>query len=134
MKSLKYFFIIFVFGLSLFAISPVLAEESTTDSSSLDGLNATAGKISAYKNQISDASAKTTVTDRVGGIVALVLSFVGVIFLILAVYAGILWMLAAGNSAQVEKAKTLLLNATIGLVIISAAYSITIFVGNELVK
>lgn len=131
MKSLKYFLTIFIFGLSFFIVSPVLAE---VDKSSLEGLNATAGKISAYKDQVGDASAQTTIIERVGGIVALVLSFVGVIFLLLAVYAGILWMTSLGNASQVEKAKTLLLNATIGLVIISAAYSITIFVGNQLVK
>ena len=72
--------------------------------------------------------------DRVGGLVGLILSFVGVIFLVLTVYAGIMWMTAQGNSAKVEKAKDLLINAVIGLVIVSAAYSLTIFVGNQLVK
>ncbi len=129
MKTLKYFLTIFIFGLSFFVMSPVLAE---ADKSSLEGLNNTAGKINAYKDQIAEASAQTTVINRVGGLVALVLSFVGIIFLLLSIYAGIMWMTAQGNAAQVEKAKTLLTNATIGLVIISAAYSITVFVGNQL--
>lgn len=129
MKSLKYFLTIFIFGLSFFVMSPVLAE---ADKSSLEGLNNTAGKINAYKDQVAEASAQTTVINRVGGLVALVLSFVGIIFLLLSIYAGIMWMTAQGNAAQVEKAKTLLTNATIGLVIISAAYSITVFVGNQL--
>jgi hypothetical protein len=45
-----------------------------------------------------------------------------------------MWMTAQGNAGQVDKAKDLLINAIIGLVIVSAAYSITLFVGNQLVK
>jgi len=130
MKLIKYFLTILVFGLSLAIISPALAE---ADATSLEGLNATANQVSAYKGQTSD-NARTTILDRVGGIVGLLLSFVGIIFLILTVYAGFLWMTAQGNSSQVEKAKDLLINAIIGLVIVTAAYSITIFVGNQLVK
>lgn len=130
MKLIKYFLVSLVFGLSLFAISPVFAAEQTP----LGGLDSTAKGIKAYEAQVSDASARTTILNRVGDIVALLLSFVGIIFLILTVYAGFLWMTAQGNSSQVEKAKDLLINAIIGLVIVSAAYSITLFVGNQLVK
>jgi len=73
------------------------------------------------------------VTNKVGSIVALILSFVGIIFLILTIYAGLMWMTAQGNNAQVEKAKDLLINAVIGLVIVTAAYSITSFVGTQIV-
>jgi len=128
MKLIKYFLAIFVFSLSLATVSPVLAEDS-----SLQGLNATANQVSAYKGQ-TGTDARTTILDRVGGIVGLILSFIGIIFLVLTVYAGFLWMTAQGNSSQVEKAKDLLINAIIGLVIVTAAYSITIFVGNQLVK
>jgi len=130
MKLIKYFLVSLVFGLSLFVINPVFADETNP----LDGLNATAGQVDAYKTQVSDVSARDTILNRVGGIVGLLLSFVGIIFLILTVYAGFLWMTAQGNSGQVEKAKDLLINAIIGLVIVTAAYSITIFVGNQLVK
>jgi hypothetical protein len=44
-----------------------------------------------------------------------------------------MWMTAQGNSAQVDKAKDLLINAVIGLVIVTAAYSITSFVGTSIV-
>jgi hypothetical protein len=130
MKLIKYFFVSLIFSLSLFMISPVLAADQTP----LGGLDATAGKIDAYKSQVSDTSARTTILNRVGGIVGLILSFVGVIFLVLTVYAGLMWMTAQGNSAKVEKAKDLLINAVIGLIIVSAAYSLTLFVGNQLAK
>ncbi len=57
-----------------------------------------------------------------------VLSLVGVIFLVLMVYAGVLWMTAGGNSDQVTKAKNIMIAAVIGTIIIAAAYAITNFV------
>ena len=45
-----------------------------------------------------------------------------------------MWMTAQGDSGQVTKAKDLLINALIGLIIITAAYSITTFVGTAFIK
>lgn len=56
------------------------------------------------------------------------LSFLGVIFILLAIYAGYLWMTARGKEEKVEEARSILTNAVIGLVIIVAAYAITYFV------
>lgn len=63
-----------------------------------------------------------------------VLSLVGTIFLILAVYAGILWMTASGNEEQVTKSKTIITQAIIGLAITLSAYAITAFVTEKLNK
>ena len=52
----------------------------------------------------------------------------GVVFLILMIYGGYLWMLARGNEQEVEKAKNIIQNALIGLVIVLAAYAITALV------
>ncbi len=54
-----------------------------------------------------------------------VLGFTGVIFLVLMVYAGFLWMTSAGDSKRVEKAKQILTTAVIGAVIMASAYVIT---------
>lgn len=64
----------------------------------------------------------------VGNVINALLGILGVVFLILVIYAGILWMTAAGNEKQVEKAKDILINGVVGLVIILAAYTITYFV------
>lgn len=128
MKLIKYFLAIFVFSFVLGLAVPVLAAETST----LEGLNSAAQGIPAYQPQIKD-TAKTVVINKVGNIVSLILSFVGVVFLILTIYAGLTWMTAQGNSAQVDKAKDLLINAVIGLVIVTAAYSITSFVGTSIV-
>lgn len=57
-----------------------------------------------------------------------ILSFLGVIFLALAIYAGILWMTSQGNEKTVEKAKDILINSVIGLIIVALAYAISYFV------
>lgn len=66
----------------------------------------------------------------IGNILKIVFSFVGLVFFILTIYAGIQWMTAQGNSSQVDKAKDTLIKAIVGLVIIMAAYGITYFVVN----
>lgn len=79
-----------------------------------------------------DAAPGTYLTGRVGKIVGTVLSFVGVIFLILIIYAGIKWMTSAGNEKAVESAKSLIMAAVIGLIIVLGAYAITAFIGRTL--
>lgn len=57
-----------------------------------------------------------------------VLSFIGVIFLVLAIYGGYTWMTARGNEELVTKAKNTLTNAIIGLILVLAAYGISWYV------
>jgi len=72
----------------------------------------------------------TTLSETVGRIIKIILSLTGTIFLVLTVYAGILWMTAGGIEERVTKAKTILQTSVIGLVIVVAAYSVTYFVVN----
>lgn len=60
--------------------------------------------------------------------ISVLLSFVGVFFLILTIYGGILWMTAGGSEEQMGKAKKVLRNAIIGVLVILGAYAITNFV------
>lgn len=60
------------------------------------------------------------------------LTLVGLIFLILMVYAGFLWMTARGEESQIEKAKGMITAAIIGLVIVLSAYAITALVTGRL--
>ncbi len=57
-----------------------------------------------------------------------VLGFLGIIFVVIIVYAGFRWMTAGGNSEQVSEAQSWMRNAAIGLAIVLMSYSITIFV------
>jgi len=73
-----------------------------------------------------------SIGETVAVIIKAFLSFLGIIFVILIIYGGYLWMTARGNEEQVNKAKDTLQKAIIGLIIILAAYSITYTIFNEL--
>ncbi len=73
-------------------------------------------------------SDQVTLESIVGNIIKTFVSILGILFLILIVYAGYLWMNARGNETQVNKAKDILTQAVIGLIVVMAAYLITDFV------
>jgi len=91
----------------------------------------------AFKNTF-DVTAgqklEQTLPAQIGRIVQLFVSFAGVIMLVIVVYAGILWMTAGGNTENVEKAKKLLRNAIIGLIIVLLAYIIVAFINTLIVS
>ncbi len=64
----------------------------------------------------------------IGNYIQVFLGFLGVIALLLIIYAGYLWMTAQGNEDNVEKAKDIIKNAVIGLIIITLSYAITAFI------
>lgn len=66
-----------------------------------------------------------------GQIVGVLLAFLGVIFLVLMIAGGIMWMTAAGNDSRVATARKLIIAAIIGLVIVLSAYAITTFVATN---
>lgn len=68
----------------------------------------------------------------VGIMIAALLGLVATVFFALMVYGGFLWMTAAGNGEQVGQAKKLIMNAVLGIIVISAAYAITNFVINAI--
>ena len=61
----------------------------------------------------------------IGAVFRNVLVFLGVVFFLLVVYGGILWMTAAGNEEKVTKAKKILISASIGIGVVLGAYFIT---------
>mgnify|MGYP006883579264 FL=1 len=122
------FLTMFFSGLSFFYLANTV---NAITSDPLAGLEDSAGEVEAYEGQSVD---NNFIQTKVGQIISILLSFVGVLFFILMIYAGILWMTAQGNEQQVSKAKNLLINATIGLIITLAAYAITSFIGTEILK
>lgn len=59
--------------------------------------------------------------------IRLALSFLGLIFLLLIIAAGFKWMTSGGNDEAIGKAKKLLVNSLIGLIIILVAWTITTY-------
>lgn len=88
------------------------------------------GDHSMFESIASQSGVASTgsVEDVTGSIIKAVLSIVGLIFLILLVYAGMLWMTARGDESKVEKSKDIIEAAIIGIAITVSAYAITVFV------
>lgn len=70
----------------------------------------------------------------VGRIIRVLISLLGIIFLVLMVYAGFLWMTARGESEQVDKAKNIIRQSIIGLIIVFLAYALTGFIINAVIQ
>ena len=64
----------------------------------------------------------------VGNYVQAAMGLLGIVLVVLVIYAGFLWMTAQGSEEKIKKAKGIISSAIIGLVLIFAAYSITGFV------
>jgi hypothetical protein len=77
------------------------------------------------------ASDPKTVLTR---IITIFLGFLGLIAVVLVLYAGFLWMTSSGDEEKIEKAKKTLRRALIGLAIILASWGITVFVINKLME
>lgn len=73
-----------------------------------------------------------TLAESVARIIRAVLGFLGIIFLVLMIYAGFTWMTAAGNEEKVSTAKKIMVAAVIGAAIVLSAYAITYFVIDQL--
>lgn len=67
-------------------------------------------------------------------IINVLLGFLSVVAVLIVMYAGALWMTSRGDPRQIEKAKKILVNAVIGLIILFSAYSIAAFVLRLLVS
>lgn len=117
--SMKSFIILGVAGLLL--ACPVHAQDYFSQ------LDSTAEAV--YGSATAD---QTSLTVILGTVFGAILGLLGVILLIMVIYAGVLWMTAGGNATQIGKAKTILINAIIGIIVITAAYAITEFVVQSL--
>lgn len=67
-----------------------------------------------------------------GRIINALLGILGLLLVVLLVYGGYLWMTAQGDEDQVEKAKRIIRESIIGLVIMLMAYAIARFVIDKL--
>lgn len=123
MKRIKnkiYYFLLTAFSFAL--ILPAKAA-NLKDAFGENTLNKVAGNEGAGYN-----IAKSDPTAVVGVIIQAALGFVGVIFMLLMIYAGYLWMTARGNEEDVAKAKKIITASIIGLIIVVSAYAISYLV------
>ncbi|MFA7087939.1 MAG: hypothetical protein WC146_01210 [Patescibacteria group bacterium] len=118
-KHIFSLFILVIVGLAVFVSSPVFADESLLGGQI--GLNTVGQK--AYGNE-RPQDIRIIIVKAIN----VVLSFLGIIFFGLVVFAGFQYMTSAGNEEKAKKATGLLSNAIIGLIIILASWAISRYV------
>ncbi len=96
-------------------------------------------QLSEAKTQLEKVGAPLTDSPKelplfIGKLINVFLSVLGIIFVVLVVYAGYLWMTDAGEASKAKKAKGILGTAIIGIVLTLAAYAISNFVITNLIS
>ncbi|MCK4554676.1 cbb3-type cytochrome c oxidase subunit 3, partial [Candidatus Parcubacteria bacterium] len=89
----------------------------------------TTGQETGHTDSVSLSDGKQqSLPQMIGEVIGIILAFVGTLFLILMIYGGYIWMMAKGNEQEIEKAKSIIQNALIGIAVVLAAYAITYLV------
>jgi len=78
----------------------------------------------------SDASPISVVSQ----IVNILLGFLGLLFIVLILYGGFMWMTSSGNEEKITKAKNIIGNSVIGLLIVLASFTISVFIFRNIKK
>lgn len=78
------------------------------------------------------ALSNTNIVTIVLRIIRVLIGLLGIVVLVLFLYAGFMWMTSAGQEERIAKAKKTMINATIGLLIIFSSFMIVQFIINAL--
>lgn len=117
----------------MFTTSPALAQIEQGGSPIMRGV---ADQLSpfaeeAYKKNYASGGSPVV---YISSIINTALGLMGIVFMAIIIYAGWLWLAAAGNQEDITKAKKWIKNCVIGIIIIMAAYIISSFVINSVLK
>ncbi len=64
----------------------------------------------------------------IGKVIKAIMGIVGSIALVMFIYGGFVWMMAGGNAQAVDKGKSILMWAAVGLIVIFSSYALVQFV------
>ncbi len=131
-KILKFFCVAAILFI-IFGANFALAQPADEDTSDTSGVRSGLGE-AANIGGIPQTGGEEAIPNLIGNIIMGALGSVGIIFLILMIVGGVMWMTASGNEERVTKAKSLITNAVIGMVIVFSAYAITYFVTETLLN
>ncbi|MCK5510711.1 hypothetical protein KAI65_04190 [Candidatus Parcubacteria bacterium] len=128
-KKRKIIIILTLSFVFIFSLTAVAQAQSLEDAFKIgDGTNEDPLDMVADGAGYNTDQAEERLTLYVAKIINTVLSMLGVLFLVLMLYGGYLWMTAAGKEERVTKAKNLITAAIIGVIIVVSAYAISYFV------
>ncbi len=127
-KKIIYFLMVCGFILIPMVKINIHAEETTTQSlqNLIQGKTDEAAKAARF----SETTGPNTLFNTIANIVQVIISFLGILFLILIIVSGIQWMTAGGNEDTVKKSKARIKNAIFGLAIVVFSYTLVVFIEN----
>lgn len=108
---------VFILASLVLPISFALAQDNT-------------GTVQPVNNpkQLTNPLGVTDPSTLIGKVIKAALGIVGSLALLMFVYGGFMWMLSAGNEKMIEKGKSTLMWAALGLVVIFMSYALVNFV------
>jgi cytochrome bd-type quinol oxidase subunit 2 len=124
-KNFSISLIIFSLFFSVIFLKQVKANTASTTMQRLENVGTEEGPYT-----VADG---TTFSKIAGSVVNVFLSLLGIIFIILIILAGYNWMTAGGNQEKIEKAKSQIKAAAIGLIIVLGAYAIWGFIFSKII-
>lgn len=135
-QRLKFFFKFLLLFFSLVFVfvnySLVQAEDLRPEKGLLEEVTEPMGEAAVNAGYTAEEAQAGYLEAKIGKIIQVFLSFLGVIALILLIYAGFLWMTAGGSEEKVGKAKKIMKSAFIGLVIILFSGIISVYIMSKL--
>lgn len=122
----------FFFWLFFIAQTIIFSQPQITNAALLDDQEGFKTEIPQAFN--SGSGAPTDIRVVVARVISVFLGLLGIMFVVLIVLAGYKWMMAQGDESKVTEAKDQLSTSVIGLAIILAAWGLTVFVFNSILK
>ena len=114
------------------AIAAIIAPQMILASSSNLVFADAKTQIESAVNEVGGSENKTDVKGFIGNIIKTMFFAVGVLAVIVIIFAGVTFVMSAGNSQTIQKAKTTIIYAVIGLIVSILSYAIVNFVVSSL--
>lgn len=122
MNFIKKNFLLITLLFTLLALPAITFAQGGGVGSTLQGQTELAGESAGYN--VDEYGGPTGIARFAGNIVRAFLGLTGIIFMSYTVYGGFLWLTSGGNEERITKAKSIIRNGIIGLIVIFSAWAI----------
>lgn len=131
-KSIKLITLFFLLSSLLFTFfrvsTPAFSATNTIGGSTTPGDDIAGDNSGAKTVSLTNPIGTSDVPTLIGKIISAVLGVIGSLALLMVIYGGFTWMLAAGSSEKIKKGRDIIVWAMIGIVIIFTSYALVTFV------
>lgn len=114
--------IILIIPFFLLTASPLLAANPLVDNPLVDE----AAKKAGFNIDAEDS--ETFFIEALGKVIFTFVSLLGILFVILIIYGAYIWMYARGNENEVERARHIIRDAIVGIIVLAGSYSVWLLI------